>query len=139
MTKILVVDDAPEMRELITTALHAIGVETVVAEDGQQGVNQLTRHPEVQLVISDYNMPDMDGLTMIRTMRTLPLTPPPRCLMVTGDYDKQLAREAKALGIIAWVIKPIQISTLQAMIKKLLTGPDSLASDSPNIDVNKRP
>jgi two-component system chemotaxis sensor kinase CheA len=101
---LLVVEDSPFFRKQIVTCLHEAGYRTIAAEDGQEGLSLLAQHPEVSLVVSDLEMPNMDGLEMTRRIRAggqvgLPIF---AVTSVSGDAAERRGREA---GITEYMIK----------------------------------
>ena len=93
----------------------------VTAEDGERAL-RLVRLMKVDLVIADVNMPNMDGLTFVQTLRrgTLPSMAKIRVILITGDQDPQLEARAQALGVDAFLRKPLDASTLVTLVRRLL-------------------
>ena len=91
------------------------------AEDGERAL-RLVRLMKVDLVIADVNMPNMDGLTFVQTLRrgTLPSMAKIRVILITGDQDPQLEERARALGVDAFLRKPLDASTLVTLVRRLL-------------------
>jgi len=116
--KILAVDDSRTMRDMVAFTLRQAGYEVVLAEDGKQAITALAGRP-VDCVITDLNMPVMDGLELIRELRatsTYRLTP---ILMLTTDSDvtkKTAGREAGATG---WLVKPFNPDKLVQTVTKV--------------------
>jgi len=117
--KILVVDDFPTMRRIIKNLLKDLGYENVdEAEDGVMALERL-RNGGIDLVVSDWNMPNMDGLTMLRTIRadatlaTLPV------LMVTAEAKKENIIAAAQAGASGYVVKPFTAATLEEKLNKI--------------------
>ena len=117
MPRILVVDDAKIMRDSLKDLLEPAGFDVVEAENGEQGLEVLSQHA-VDLVISDFNMPGMDGLTMCSHIkeqgRKLPI------FMLTTQTSPELKARAKEYGVVAWIVKPHKNDVLLAGIRKVL-------------------
>ena len=119
MTKILAVDDSASMRQMVSFTLQGAGYEVVEACDGQDAFNK-AKMGGVDLVLSDVNMPVMDGITLIRNLRTLPdykFTP---ILMLTTESAADKKSEGKAAGATGWIVKPFNPDQLLNTIKKVL-------------------
>ncbi len=120
MAKILAVDDSHSMRQMVSFTLKSAGHEVVEAEDGLQGLAK-ARAENFDVIISDVNMPNMDGLTMIAEVRKLPQCRFTPILMLTteaGDSKKQAGRQAGATG---WIVKPFNPEKLISVIQKVLS------------------
>lgn len=119
MTKILAVDDSASMRQMVSFTLKGAGYEVVEACDGVEALG-LAKSNTVDLVISDVNMPNMDGITLISQLRQLPdykFTP---MLMLTTESGSDKKGEGKAAGATGWIVKPFNPDQLLATIKKVL-------------------
>lgn len=119
MAKILAVDDSSSMRQMVAFTLKSAGHEVVDAEDGVIGLSK-AKSESFDVIISDVNMPNMDGLTMITEIRKLPQCRFTPILMLTtesGDNKKQQGRQAGATG---WIVKPFNPDKLLAVINKVL-------------------
>ncbi|MAR92429.1 MAG: response regulator [Pseudomonadota bacterium] len=119
MAKILAVDDSASMRQMVSFTLQGAGYEVVEASDGQDALNKAKRGG-VDLVLSDVNMPVMDGITLIKNLRTLPdykFTP---ILMLTTESAADKKSEGKAAGATGWIVKPFNPDQLLNTIKKVL-------------------
>lgn len=119
MTKILAVDDSASMRQMVSFTLQGAGYDVVEASDGQEAFNK-AKQGQVDLVISDVNMPVMDGISLIKNLRTLPdykFTP---ILMLTTESAADKKSEGKAAGATGWIVKPFNPDQLLNTIKKVL-------------------
>ena len=101
MPLILIVDDARTMRDSLKEVLVPAGFDVVEAENGEQGLEMVGKHP-VDLVISDLNMPGMDGLTMCGHIKEQGHTMP--IFMLTTQTNPELKAKAKAFGVVAWIV-----------------------------------
>ena len=103
MAKILVVDDAAGIRNQVSTFLKENGYEVVTGEDGADGLEKLKENPDVALVISDVNMPSMDGITMIEAIRNEMGNTKVKFVMLTTERRPDLKARAKAAGVKGWL------------------------------------
>jgi two-component system chemotaxis response regulator CheY len=116
---ILTVDDSTSMRQMVKATLLSAGYGVVEAADGQEALDY-ARENSVDLVISDVNMPRMDGITLISELRQLPayrLTP---MLMLTTESSQEKKLEGKRMGATGWIVKPFNPAQLLATLKRLL-------------------
>ena len=116
---ILTVDDSTSMRQMVKATLQSAGYGVIEAADGQEALD-FARDNAVDLVISDVNMPRMDGITLIHELRTLPsyrLTP---LLLLTTESSQEKKMEGKRAGATGWIVKPFNPTQLLATLKRLL-------------------
>jgi two-component system chemotaxis response regulator CheY len=117
--KVLVVDDQLTIRALARSTLQQLGISDVVdAGDGEEGFKTLLAKP-VHLVISDYNMPKMDGLNLLRTIRAHPPTAGTAFIMLTGRADKELVQRAVQFGVNNYLVKPFTAADLKGKIEQV--------------------
>ena len=115
--KVLIVDDQQTMRSLVRNGLREIGVtEHREAVDGEDGLRQLLSAP-VNLVISDYNMPQLDGLGLLRAIRATPQLRNTGFIMLTGRADGDLVKRAVQFGVNNYLVKPFTVATLRQKIE----------------------
>jgi two-component system chemotaxis response regulator CheY len=119
MTKILAVDDSASMRQMITFTLKSAGYEVVEASDGVEGLSQAQQH-KCDLVLSDVNMPNMDGIAMTRELRGLADYKYTPILMLTTESGLDKKTEGKNAGATGWIVKPFKPDQLLNTIKKVL-------------------
>ncbi len=119
MAKILAVDDSASMRQMVTFTLKGAGYDVQEAADGQQALDAAKKQ-QFDLVLSDVNMPVMDGITLVQNLRTLPSYKFTPILMLTTESagDKKMA--GKQAGATGWLVKPFNPDQLLATIKKVL-------------------
>ena len=120
MARILAVDDSHSLRKILVGALQAAGHQVTEAEDGVQAVGIAGAGNPVQLVITDVNMPKMDGLTLVKKLRTLPNYRHVPILILTTEMDPAKKKEAKDAGATGWIVKPFAPELLLATIRKVL-------------------
>ncbi|MYN11626.1 chemotaxis protein CheY [Pusillimonas sp. TS35] len=117
--KILVVDDFPTMRRIVKNLLKDLGFENVdEAEDGAQGLEKL-RNGNFDFVVSDWNMPNMDGLEMLKHIRADPALKALPVLMVTAEAKKENIIAAAQAGANGYVVKPFTAATLEEKLNKI--------------------
>lgn len=117
--KILIVDDFPTMRRIIKNLLKDLGFENVdEAEDGVMGLEKL-RNGGFDFVVSDWNMPNMDGLTMLQHIRADPDLSTMPVLMVTAEAKKENIIAAAQAGASGYVVKPFTAATLEEKLNKI--------------------
>ncbi|MEM9970251.1 MAG: response regulator [Pseudomonadota bacterium] len=118
--RIMVVDDMSTSRGLITQALDQMGIRQVAsAGDGKTALQAITKSP-VHLVISDYNMPEMDGLTLLHYLRSMPQTAKVGFLLITGRADQAIIDKGKQLGMNNIIKKPFETADLKAAIESIV-------------------
>lgn len=116
---ILAVDNSASMRQMIKLTLRNAGYEVVEAEDGDKGLSQ-ARKATVDMILTDLNMPVMDGMVFIKEVRKLPSYMGVPIVFVTTESDAEKKAQAKAAGATAWITKPFQPEQLVAVAKKVL-------------------
>jgi two-component system chemotaxis response regulator CheY len=119
--KIMTVDDAATMRKLIGFTLRGAGHEVLEAEDGMRALAVLDSK-EVDLVITDINMPNMNGIDLTRRIRSLPKYRSTPILIVTTESELAIKSQAKAAGATGWIVKPFRPDQLVAVVSKVLGG-----------------
>jgi len=113
----LVVDDQQTIRSLVRSGLQELGVRNMhEAPDGEEGLRQMLTRP-FQLVISDYNMPKLDGLGLLRAVRSHPPISKTAFIMLTGRADKDLVQRAVQFGVNNYLVKPFTVATLREKIE----------------------
>lgn len=118
--RVMVVDDMSTSRGLITQALDAIGIRSVAAvADGPSALQLIERSP-VHLVVSDYNMPGMDGLRLLHALRTGPKTAKVGFLLITGRADREIIDHGRQLGMNNFLKKPFQPNDLKQAIEAIV-------------------
>ena len=119
MAIVLAVDDSKSMRDMVSLTLRQAGFDVVEAADGQQALG-LARGKAVNLVITDINMPNMDGITLIRELRALPSYRFTPILTLTTESGPARKQEGKVAGATGWIVKPFQPQQLIDTVKKVL-------------------
>ena len=119
MAHVLVVDDSNTMREIVAGFLSNHGFEVAVANDGRDGLAQLALDPGIRLVLSDINMPNMDGLTMAEKIRTDMGNSAVRIVMLTTEDNAAMRARGKAIGVTGWIVKPFKGEAVLGGLRKL--------------------
>ena len=115
--RVLVVDDQLTMRSLVRAGLKELGITDVhEAVDGEEAFKALTGRP-VQLVVSDFNMPRLNGLSLLRMVRAHEPTRTTAFIMLTGRADRELVQRAMQLGVNNFLVKPFTVATLREKIE----------------------
>ncbi len=118
--RIMVVDDMSTSRGLITQALDSFGIQHVAtAADGPTALKGLLQSP-VHLVISDYNMPGMDGLHLLHQLRQNSATKAAGFILITGRADREIIDKGRSLGMNNFLKKPFTPSELRACIEAVI-------------------
>ena len=118
MKKILAVDDSASMRQMVSFTLKKSGYDVTEAKDGQEALD-IAKTSNFDVVITDVNMPVMDGLTLVKNLRTLPKFKFTPILMLTTESGIDKKTEGKAAGATGWIVKPFNPDQLLAVIKKV--------------------
>ena len=119
MKTVLAVDDSPSMRQMLAFTLKSSGYEVIEAVDGVDGLYK-ARAGQVSLVLTDQNMPRMDGLTLIRSLRGLPEYARTPILMLTTEASAEMKAEGRAAGATGWLVKPFDPLKLIEVVKKVI-------------------
>ena len=116
--KILAVDDSKTMREMVSFTLKNAGYEVIDAEDGQAALKALGGG-KIDAVITDLNMPNMNGFELIRALRANPAYKFTPILMLTTEGDAAKKEEGKTAGATGWIVKPFNPEKLVEVVKKV--------------------
>lgn len=119
MATILTVDDTASMRQMISFTLNSVGHEVIQASDGKEAL-KLLQGKKVDLVIADVNMPNMDGITLVKSLREqadykfIPI------LVLTTESQEAKRQQGKVAGATGWIVKPFNPEQLLTIVKKVL-------------------
>lgn len=119
MAQILVVDDSSTVRVEVSDFLKKAGLAVETAVDGRDGLAKLKGDPGIKLVVSDVNMPNMDGLTMAEKIRGELNNAAVNIIMLTTENSPIMKERGKAAGIKGWIVKPFKGDAVLATFKKL--------------------
>ncbi len=120
--RVMVVDDQMTMRSLVRTGLQQLGFTDIIeTPDGEEALRQILVRP-VHLVISDFNMPKLDGLGLLRAIRSHPPIQKVAFVMLTGRAEKEPGQRAVQFGVNNYLVKPFTVATLKEKIEAIF-GP----------------
>lgn len=115
---IMVVDDSSSMRRVVGIALKGAGYDVLEGCDGKDALSKLNGQ-KVHLIISDVNMPVMDGITFLKSVKQMPAYKFTPVIMLTTESEDSKKREGQAAGARAWVVKPFQPDQLLGAVQRL--------------------
>lgn len=116
--RVMTVDDSKTMRDMVAFTLRGAGFHVTVAEDGKQALTLLATNP-VDVVITDLNMPVLDGVGLIRALRAEPKWRAMPVLMLTTESDSTKKAEGKSAGATGWIVKPFNPEKLIDVINRV--------------------
>lgn len=117
--KVMVVDDQASMRAMIRRALQDIGFKDVRDSAGASDALAAVKADRVHLIISDYNMPDVDGLQFLEAVRSDGVIGKTVFIMLTGSTDREIVQRAAALGVNNYLVKPFAPAALKEKIERV--------------------
>ncbi len=118
--RILVIDDSAAIRQSVSFILEEASYQVVQANDGLDGLQKATAEA-FDLVLTDVNMPNMDGIEFTRKMRELPKHKYTPVIVLTTESQGSRMDEGKAAGATGWIVKPFETEKLLAVVKKLIS------------------
>ena len=116
---VMVVDDSGSVRQVVGILLRAAGYEVIEAADGEDALRKLDGR-KVHLIISDVNMPRLDGIALVQQVKAMPAYRFTPIIMLTTETDTAKKQAGQAAGAKAWVVKPFQPPQLLAAVSKLI-------------------
>jgi len=116
---ILIVDDSASLRQVVGISLRGAGYDVIEAGDGQDALRRLTGQ-KVHLMISDVNMPNMDGISFVKAVKQLPAYKFTPVVMLTTESQDEKKRQGQEAGAKAWVVKPFKPDHLLGVVQKLV-------------------
>lgn len=117
---VLVVDDSPGIRHVVKHLLEPQGLEIVGVGDGRSALEETKRLPDLVMILCDVNMPGMNGLDLLASLKADPLTAAVPVLMMTALDDPATIAQARNSGAVGWISKPFAKGHLEAAVRKLL-------------------
>jgi two-component system chemotaxis response regulator CheY len=117
--KVMVVDDQQSMRVMLRSHLQNLGFRDIRDKSSASDALQSVRDDRVHLIISDYNMPDMDGLQFLEAVRKDSVIGKTVFIMLTGSADREVVQRAAALGVNNYVVKPFSPASLKEKIERI--------------------
>ena len=115
---VLNVDDSSMVRKMVSMTLTGAGYDVTEAVDGQDGLTK-AKSKQFDIVLTDQNMPNMDGLTLVKTLRGMPQYKSTPILMLTTESDDAKKAEGRAAGVNAWLVKPFDPQVLIGAVQKV--------------------
>ena len=116
---ILIVDDSTSLRQVVGIALKGAGYDVIEGCDGKDALTKLDGR-KIHLIISDVNMPNMDGISFVKALKQIPAYKFTPVIMLTTESGDDKKREGQAAGAKAWVVKPFQPQQMLAAVAKLI-------------------
>ena len=119
MATILLVDDSTTIRNMLRATLEPAGYRILEASGGRAGLEVVRQEP-IDLIISDQNMPGLDGLGMVKAIRAGSDNPPVPILVLTTEFSDEKKARARAAGATGWIVKPFDPAKLSAAVRRVL-------------------
>ena len=116
---VLVVDDSPTMRQMVAFTLTSAGYQVVEAGNGKEAVGKVTGGAKPDLVVTDLNMPEMDGITLIKEIRKMPALKFTPILMLTTEASDDKKKAGQAAGATGWIVKPFNPVKLVEAVRRV--------------------
>lgn len=117
---VLVVDDSKSVRAVIGTTLQVAGYNVIQATDGQEGLDILNGDNHIELIITDLNMPNMDGITFIQEIKKMPDYKSTPICMLTTETEQSKLEQGNSVSTDAWITKPVQPAHVINIVTRLL-------------------
>jgi two-component system chemotaxis response regulator CheY len=117
--RFLIVDDSASMRQLVSFTIRDAGYDVVVAENGKDALGRLDNE-KVDIVITDLNMPEMDGIELIKKLRAMPAYRFAPIVMLTTESQETKKQEGKQAGASGWIVKPFSPEQLLGVVRKFV-------------------
>lgn len=118
---ILIVDDSASLRQVVSIALRGAGYDVIEACDGRDALSKLNGQ-KIHLILSDVNMPIMDGISFVKEAKQLPAYKFTPVIMLTTEAGESQKQAGQAAGAKAWVVKPFQPQAILAAVSKLIVA-----------------
>jgi two-component system chemotaxis response regulator CheY len=118
--KVLLVDDSRSVRDSLSELLTSGGYDVLTAEDGLDGLERIEQTSDLALVICDVNMPRMSGMEMLKRVKAQPAHAKLPILILTTEGRAEVIRDAKQLGAVGWIVKPVSPNNLLAAVRKII-------------------
>ncbi len=116
--QVLIVDDSPTMRNMLKAAMSDLEFECITAQDGEKAL-KMAQDKELDLILTDINMPNMDGIELIRILRDTVNTKFTPILVISTEGNDNIKRAGKEAGATGWIVKPFNPETLARAVKKV--------------------
>jgi len=119
MQSILAVDDSASMRQMVSFTLKGAGYNVIEAADGQEALEK-ARSQQVDLVLTDQNMPRMDGITLVKQLRAMHAFAATPMLILTTESSDEMKAKGRAAGATGWLVKPFDPAKLLDVVKRVI-------------------
>lgn len=119
---ILIIDDFATMRKILANMLSTLGYQHIQQAESAKSGWELVQQDSFDLVISDYNMPGMTGMELLRNIRQDPQLKSTKFIMLTAETSKELIIESKKLGVNGYILKPFKIEIIQEKLNSLFNA-----------------
>lgn len=116
---ILIVDDSASVRQVVGISLKQAGYDVIEGRDGRDALSKLTGQ-KVHLIISDVNMPNMDGISLVKEVKAMPAYKFTPIVMLTTESQDEKKRQGQEAGAKAWIVKPFKPEQLLGVVQKLV-------------------
>ncbi|OGQ51853.1 MAG: two-component system response regulator [Deltaproteobacteria bacterium RIFCSPLOWO2_02_FULL_53_8] len=116
---VMIVDDSASIRQVVNLTLRKVGYDVIEAVDGQDALKKLA-NVKVNLLICDVNMPNMDGISLVRSLKAMPDYKYVPVIMLTTESQEAKKQEGRAAGARAWVVKPFKPEQMLEAVSKLI-------------------
>ena len=116
---VLAIDDSASIRQMVSFTLKSSGYEVTEAVDGMDGLDK-AKGKTFDLVLSDQNMPRMDGITLIKSLRAMPQYKSVPIVMLTTESSEAMKQQGRAAGATGWLVKPFDPQKLIEVVKKVI-------------------
>lgn len=116
---IMIVDDSTSLRQVVSITLRGAGYDVLEAQDGSDALSKLTGQ-KIHLIISDVNMPKLDGISFVKAAKQLAAYRFTPVIMLTTEGQESKKREGQAAGAKAWMVKPFQPAQMLSAVSKLI-------------------
>lgn len=120
--KILVVDDFASIREFVCETLQRKGYDTIGAANGKEAYNTLCKTPDINLVLTDYNMPELTGYELLKKIKATPEVAKVPVVFLTTEGSPEKMKSAKEAGLSAWIKKPYRSETFFSQIENSIAN-----------------
>ena len=116
---ILIVDDSASVRQVVSISLRSAGYDVLEGCDGKDALSKLTGQ-KIHMIISDVNMPNMDGISLVKAVKQMPAYKFTPIVMLTTESQEAKKREGQEAGAKAWIVKPFKPDQLLSVVQKLV-------------------
>ena len=121
--KVLIIEDSEDFRSKMRSLLEILDYEVLEASDGLEGIDLIKKESDIGLIISDLHMPNLDGLSMCKKIRSENIETEAPILMVTTEASPKLKKEGTDAGVYKWILKPVSDKKFLTMVEKIVSRP----------------